>query len=88
METMVPGRINGTELMVPTQEIMVPTGPDIRVAKLALHLLPVIYYRRYGVPDEILGHRCRYWWIVCAIANRRSHWYNVIRIFEFEAFDT
>ena len=29
---MVPERINGTELMVPTQEIMVPTGPHIRVA--------------------------------------------------------
>ena len=27
---MVPERINGTELMVPTQEIMVPSGPHIR----------------------------------------------------------
>ena len=31
METMVSGRINGSELMVSTQEIMVSGGPGIRL---------------------------------------------------------
>ena len=32
MQTMVPGTINGTQTMVPTQQTMVPTGPGIRSA--------------------------------------------------------
>ena len=49
METMVPGRINGTELMVPTQEIMVPTGPDIREQIIVQTVKPI---SRSGEPVQ------------------------------------
>lgn len=46
---MVPGRINGTELMVPTQEIMVPTGPDIREQIIVQTVKPI---SRSGEPVQ------------------------------------
>ena len=33
MQTMVPTTNKGTQLMVPSQQIMVPTGPHIRVLR-------------------------------------------------------
>ena len=60
METMVSGRINGMEIMVSTQEIMVSGGPGIRVCASKLvqcigHLRLILFCMKLSIGIYIVA---------------------------------